>query len=84
MCSLKIYSTCSIAHLYTASKWLIDRFVVIRGQALAYKMDHMAISSARAKMEQNFEIRRFHDAVLDCVGPLDNLKHCVLDYFESA
>merc|ERR1712029_104583 len=66
------------------SESLVDRFIAIPGQALAYKMGQRAISSVREKMKQrqDFDIKRFHDAVLNCVGPLDYLEDCVSEELE--
>jgi uncharacterized protein (DUF885 family) len=51
----------------------VDRYIVMPGQALAYKIGELAIKEQRAKAEnelgQAFDIRRFHNAILDN-GPL--------------
>jgi uncharacterized protein (DUF885 family) len=51
----------------------VDRYIVMPGQALAYKIGELAIKELRAKAESMlgpaFDIRKFHNAILDN-GPL--------------
>jgi uncharacterized protein (DUF885 family) len=57
----------------------IDRYIARPGQALAYKLGDLKIRELRAKAEKkegsNFDIRRFHDTLLnDGALPLDLLE----------
>jgi len=57
----------------------VNRYISNPGQALAYKLGELKIRELRAKAEQDlgskFDLRRFHDAVLDQGAvPLDALE----------
>jgi uncharacterized protein (DUF885 family) len=63
----------------------VDRYIVWPGQALGYKMGQLKIRELRANAEKQmgagFDIRRFHDAVLEQGAvPLDVLERQVAAY----
>jgi uncharacterized protein (DUF885 family) len=66
----------------------VDRYIVWPGQALGYKMGQLRIREMRANAEKQlgagFDIRRFHDAVLEQGAvPLDVLERQVAAYVSA-
>ncbi len=66
----------------------IDRYLVWPGQATAYKLGELAILSlrekARAALGERFDIRRFHNAVIDHgTLPLTVLERVMGEWIES-
>ena len=60
----------------------VDRYIGWPGQALAYKMGERKIRDIRRKFEENeeFQLKNFHDGMLACQGPLNDLEECVSDF----
>ncbi|MCZ6674052.1 MAG: DUF885 domain-containing protein, partial [Verrucomicrobia bacterium] len=66
----------------------VDRYIAWPGQALAYKMGELTLWELRAQAEEalgeNFDIRDFHDAVLEQGGlPLEILRSQIAAYIEQ-
>jgi uncharacterized protein (DUF885 family) len=66
----------------------IDRYISWPGQALAYKMGELKIRELRQKAQSalgaRFDVRRFHDAVLqNGTVPLPVLDAQIADFIES-
>ena len=66
----------------------IDRYISWPGQALAYKMGELKFLELRARamdeLEDDFDIRDFHDAILMNGGvPLDMLDGAIDRFIES-
>ena len=67
---------------------MVDRHIVLPGQATSYKIGMIKILSLRAKAKkalgEDFDVREFHDVILtNGVVPLDVLEDLVNDYIES-
>jgi len=65
----------------------VRRYVTWPGQAVGYKVGQIKILELRRRAErelgQRFDIRTFHDIVLDCAGPLDILETKIDQYIQS-
>ncbi len=63
----------------------IDRYIVMPGQALAYKIGQMKFAALKEKTKKdlgvNFDVRKFHDLVLsEGAIPLNELDTLVENY----
>ena len=66
----------------------IDRYIVMPGQALAYKIGQMKFLSlkekARTEIGKNFDIRGFHDVILSHGAlPLNELDSIIEAYIQE-
>lgn len=62
----------------------ITRYITWPGQATAYKVGQIKILELRKRAEEelgdNFDIREFHEIVLQSVGPLEILEDQINKY----
>ena len=65
----------------------ITRYITWPGQATAYKVGQLKIIELRQMAEtslgEQFDIKEFHDIVLNSVGPLSVLEDQILNYVNS-
>ena len=66
----------------------MDRYIVMPGQATAYKVGELKIKAlrakARAELGERFDLRRFHNAVIDNGAvPLDVLDAQITDWIAA-
>ena len=49
------------------------------GQATAYKVGELKIRQIRERKEKDayFDLKSFHEHVLNCLGPIDMLEQCI-------
>ncbi|MFY9673341.1 MAG: DUF885 family protein, partial [Terriglobales bacterium] len=67
----------------------VDRYIAWPGQALSYKMGQMKILELRARAQKElgpkFDLRKFHDAILDSGPlPLDVLEGKIDDWIRAS
>ena len=64
----------------------IERYVTWPGQAVGYKVGQIKILQLRQKAQERlgdkFDIKKFHDVVLECAGPLGILETKVQEYMD--
>ena len=65
----------------------VRRYVTWPGQAVGYKVGQIKIlqlrEMAEKEMGDRFNIKTFHDIVLDCAGPLDILETKIREYMQT-
>ena len=68
----------------------IDRYITWPGQALSYKVGERKIKDTLKRLKneaegkgKEFSLIKFHDAILNCDGPLNELDGCVDDFLAS-
>lgn len=65
----------------------IDRYITWPGQALAYKMGQLRFSQLRAESEEKlgslFDIKDFHEVVLNSYGSMDMVEEDVNLWIEK-
>ena len=65
----------------------VRRYITWPGQAVAYKVGQLKIIELRnlteASLGDSFDIKEFHDIVLNSVGPLAVLEDQILKYINS-
>lgn len=65
----------------------VNRYVTWPGQAVGYKVGQMKIlelrEMAKKELEDKFDIKKFHDAVLESAGPVNILEKNVMAYIDN-
>lgn len=65
----------------------VNRYITWPGQACAYKIGELKIKALREQAEKalgsKFDIRKFHDVVLQSFGPLDILDKRISDFIKE-
>ena len=62
----------------------VRRYITWPGQATAYKIGELRLKELRGRairrLGDKFDLRTFHQVVLDCAGPLSVVERCVDKY----
>lgn len=65
----------------------VDRYITFPGQAVGYKVGELKIWELRKKAQrllgESFDLKEFHEVVLDSVGPLEVLEDAVTRWIEE-
>ena len=65
----------------------VARYVTLPGQAVSYKIGQIEIHKLRKRaedeLEDKFDIKQFHDVVLEATGPLNILKKQVNKFIKG-
>ena len=64
----------------------VDRYISLPGQAVSYKVGEREIQRLRKKFTEssNFDLKKFHTAILNCEGPLATLESCVKNHLSGS
>ena len=73
------FITANTAYSTAAAEFEVDRYISMPGHATCYKIGEREIHRLRKKftIELDFDLKKFHTAVLNCEGPIDILESCV-------
>ena len=68
----------------SAAEGQIDRYISMPAQAVTYKVGQREILRLREKFTNpdgfNIDLKRFHTAMLNCLGPIGLLESCIKEY----
>ena len=79
------FITANTAYSTAAAEFEVDRYISMPGHATCYKIGEREIHRLRKKftVELDFDLKKFHTAVLNCEGPIDILESCIRIYLIS-